>query len=212
MKPIDEILKIRNLQIKAIDRDMPMLGGSYYDSISGKWLNFMFSIQMGWEHLSVSMPSKTPSWDQMCIMKEIFFDDEEECFEYHPKKSEYVNIHPHCLHIWRPRVEERIDAYRKQGLVNIYKVKMLDAFKDLNMSEEKKKLFDDYLKAEGHNTTMDTLELTLADKVPLELIEIPTPPSIMVGTRTREGLDAFKDLAGSYGIEVNPERLHKNNE
>ena len=212
MRQIDEILKTRNLQIKAIDRDMPMLGGSYYDSISGKWLNFMFSIQMGWEHLSVSMPSKTPSWDQMCVMKDIFFEEEEECFEYHPKKSEYVNIHPHCLHIWRPIMTERLNAYREQGLINIYKVKMVDIFKNLTIDDEKKELFDEFLKAEGHNETFDQLEMTLADKVPVELLDIPTPPSIMVGTKTKEGLSAFKNLAGAYGLEVNPERLHKNNE
>lgn len=210
MRQIDEILKTRNLQVKAIDRDMPMIGGSYYDSVSGKWLNFIFSIQMGWEHLSVSMPSKTPSWDQMCVMKDLFFEDDEECFEYHPKKSEYVNIHPHCLHIWRPIMEERLNAYREQGLINIYKVKMVDIFKNLTFDEEKKKLFDEFLKAEGHSETFDQLEMTLADKVPMELLDIPTPPSIMVGTKTKEGLDAFKDLAGSFGVEVNPERLHKN--
>ena len=27
---------------------------------------------------------------------------EEICVEYHPKKSEYVNNHPYCLHIWKP--------------------------------------------------------------------------------------------------------------
>lgn len=212
MRQIDEILKTRNLQIKAIDRNMPMLGGSYYDSISGKWLNFMFSIQMGWEHLSVSMPSKTPSWDQMCVMKDIFFEDEEECFEYHPKKSEYVNIHPHCLHIWRPVVQERLNAYAGIGLLKAYKVKMADLFKSFNISDEKKELFDNYLKAEGHNDTFDNLEMTLVDKVPAELLDIPTPPSIMVGTKTKEGLEAFKDLASAYNVEVNPERLHKNNE
>lgn len=212
MRQIDEILKTRNLQIKAIDRGMPMLGGSYYDSVSGKWLNFMFSIQMGWEHLSVSMPSKTPSWDQMCVMKDIFFEDEEECFEYHPKKSEYVNIHPHCLHIWRPVVQERLNAYAGIGLLKTYKVKMADILKSLNISDEKKELFDNYLKAEGHNSTFDSLEMTLVDKVPAELLDIPTPPSIMVGTKTKEGLEAFKDLASAYNVEVNPERLRKNNE
>lgn len=212
MRQIDEILKTRNLQIKAIDRNMPMLGGSYYDSISGKWLNFMFSIQMGWEHLSVSMPSKTPSWDQMCVMKDIFFEDEEECFEYHPKKSDYVNIHPHCLHIWRPIMQDRLDAYMGMGLIEAYKVKVADLFKSFNISDEKKELFDNYLKAEGHNDTFDNLEMTLVDKVPAELLDIPTPPSIMVGTKTKEGLEAFKDLASAYNVEVNPERLHKNNE
>ena len=35
-------------------------------------------------------------------MKDLFFDDEETVIQYHPKKSQYVNQHPYCLHLWRP--------------------------------------------------------------------------------------------------------------
>ena len=31
-----------------------------------------------------------------------FFEDEEEVIQYHPKKSQYVNLHENCLHMWRP--------------------------------------------------------------------------------------------------------------
>lgn len=34
-------------------------------------------------------------------MKEIFWGDDEVCVEYHPKKEDYINLHPHCLHIWK---------------------------------------------------------------------------------------------------------------
>lgn len=104
MKPIEEIKKTTNL---IIDAEAPNdgMGGRYYDSISGKWLHFIFSYQMGWEHLSVSMPNKTPTWDQMCKMKDIFWGDDETCIEYHPRKADYVNNHPHCLHIWKPTEE-----------------------------------------------------------------------------------------------------------
>ena len=80
MKTIDEIRKTRNLFIEA-ETDNAGMGGYYYDVISGKNLNFIFSYQMGWEHLSVSMPSKTPSWDQMCRMKDIFWNKDEACFD-----------------------------------------------------------------------------------------------------------------------------------
>lgn len=60
----------------------------------------------GWDHVSVSRPSRDPSWEEMCKVKDIFFEDEEEAFQFHPKKSEYVNLHPHCLHIWRSQEEE----------------------------------------------------------------------------------------------------------
>ena len=65
-------------------------------------LHFIFSKGLGWEHLSVSTPVKTPTWEQMCKMKEIFWGDDEVCMELHPKKEEYVNMHPYCLHIWKP--------------------------------------------------------------------------------------------------------------
>jgi len=57
----------------------------------------------GWDHVSVSpyTESITPSWDDMCKIKDMFFYDEEEAFQFHPKKSEYVNMMPNCLHLWR---------------------------------------------------------------------------------------------------------------
>lgn len=38
----------------------------------------------------------------MCYIKSLFWDDEEVVIQYHPKKSEYVNLHPYCLHLWKP--------------------------------------------------------------------------------------------------------------
>ena len=43
---------------------------------------------------------------------------------------------------------------------------------------------------------------TVVDNVPVELIGLTTPPSILVGTKTREGLEAFKKIAHSKGIKV----------
>lgn len=104
MKNIEEIKKTPNLFIEAETKNVGM-GGKYYDKYTGKWLNFIFSYQMGWEHLSVSMPSRTPTWGQMCIMKDIFWNKNEACVEYHPREEDYVNNHKHCLHIWRPTHE-----------------------------------------------------------------------------------------------------------
>lgn len=102
MKNIEEIEKTPRLMITGRGKgDTVAFGGYYMDIESDKKLNFIFSVQMGWEHLSVSMPNKTPSWEQMCRMKDIFWGEEECCVQYHPKKSEYVNCHPHCLHIWK---------------------------------------------------------------------------------------------------------------
>lgn len=57
----------------------------------------------GWEHVSVAPFKKriTPSWDDMCRVKEIFFKDTEDVIEIHPRKEEYVNMVENCLHLWR---------------------------------------------------------------------------------------------------------------
>jgi hypothetical protein len=44
----------------------------------------------------------TPSWNDMCYVKSLFWDDEDCVIQYHPSKSQYVNINPFVLHLWRP--------------------------------------------------------------------------------------------------------------
>lgn len=57
-----------------------------------------------WEHVSVSLPRqrRCPTWPEMCFIKDLFWDEEETVIQYHPKKSDYVNIHPFVLHLWKP--------------------------------------------------------------------------------------------------------------
>jgi len=57
---------------------------------------------LGWEHVSVTINrERTPSWEVMCFVKDLFWDDEDCVIQYHPPKSAYVNKHPGCLHLWR---------------------------------------------------------------------------------------------------------------
>lgn len=67
----------------------------------------VISDEIGWEHVSVSLPGKDrcPTWEEMCEVKDLFFDEEETVVQYHPKKSEHVNNHKFCLHLWRPTME-----------------------------------------------------------------------------------------------------------
>lgn len=65
----------------------------------------------GWEHVSVRMVDRstgndrTPTWAEMCKIKDIFWDAEDCVIQYHPPKSEYVNNHPNVLHLWRPTTQ-----------------------------------------------------------------------------------------------------------
>lgn len=56
----------------------------------------------GWEHVSVSLPTRCPTWDEMCYVKSLHWDDEDCVVQFHPPASAYVNQHPFCLHLWRP--------------------------------------------------------------------------------------------------------------
>lgn len=55
-----------------------------------------------WDHVSVSLENRTPTWEEIAWIKSLFFDEEECAIEYHPPKSKYVNVTATTLHIWRP--------------------------------------------------------------------------------------------------------------
>jgi hypothetical protein len=59
----------------------------------------------GWEHVSVhgvgARGKFTPSWNQMCFIKDLFWEAEDCVIQYHPPKSQYVNRHKNVLHLWK---------------------------------------------------------------------------------------------------------------
>ena len=55
----------------------------------------------GWEHVSVSLKHRTPTWEEMCLVKSLFWDQEDAVIQIHPPSSEYVNNHEFTLHLWR---------------------------------------------------------------------------------------------------------------
>jgi hypothetical protein len=57
----------------------------------------------GWEHVSISTRRRVPNWQEMCFVKDLFWDEEECVVQFHPPRSEYVNNHPHVLHLWRQK-------------------------------------------------------------------------------------------------------------
>lgn len=59
----------------------------------------------GWEHVSVHImeygKQRIPTWKEMCMVKDLFWDEEETVVQFHPPKSDYVNNHPYVLHLWK---------------------------------------------------------------------------------------------------------------
>lgn len=71
-------------------------------------LRCMISNGLSWEHVSVTVSHKKkeatrcPTWEEMCFIKNIFWGEDEVVVQYHPAKSDYVSMHPFCLHLWKP--------------------------------------------------------------------------------------------------------------
>lgn len=87
--------------------------GLFLIEIENKIFRCISSDGDNWDHVSVTILTKTgepvkrcPKWNEMCIIKELFFEDDEEVMQLHPKKEDYVNVHPYCLHLWRPQQEK----------------------------------------------------------------------------------------------------------
>ena len=102
MKTFDEIRNNRRFQSEVKGED----GGRGWLTIRGRIFRVVYSNGGGWDHVCASMENRCPTWEEMCEIKDVFFGKDECCVEYHPAENNYVNVHPYCLHIWRPQKED----------------------------------------------------------------------------------------------------------
>lgn len=111
MRPINEILKnsrVKNhRKVVAFDAvDVSLRGGKSVACLFGH-------DEKGWEHVSVSPAGSkyerdqpTPTWDEMCQVKRIFWRDDEMVVQIHPQECEYlhgIGGDTNILHLWRPK-------------------------------------------------------------------------------------------------------------
>src|SRR5262245_61450998 len=66
----------------------------------GWLLGIIASDGEGWEHVSVHAyrgkdKVRTPSWKEMAYVKNQFWSEDDLVIQYHPRKKDYVNVHPH---------------------------------------------------------------------------------------------------------------------
>lgn len=76
-------------------------GHVYLNGTKKEPATVVWSFGGGWDHVSVSYRNRIPTWEEMCKIKDMFFDEEEVVVQYHPKKSEYKNLCETCLHLWK---------------------------------------------------------------------------------------------------------------
>lgn len=77
-------------------------GGAFKIPFKGKYLHVIASNGLGWEHVSVSLDNRCPNWNEMCHVKSLFWEDNEVVMQLHVEKENHINLHPYCLHLWKP--------------------------------------------------------------------------------------------------------------
>jgi hypothetical protein len=79
-------------------------GGCYVivSPYNGAKLRVIAANDAGWDHVSVSLPHRCPSWQEMEHIKRAFFRKDEWAMQLHAPPSKHINCHPYCLHLWRP--------------------------------------------------------------------------------------------------------------
>ena len=74
--------------------------------IDGQMLTIVASQGDDWDHVSVSRTNRCPNWPEMEFVRSLFFEDNETVMQLHVPKTEHINVHPNCLHLWRPQKQD----------------------------------------------------------------------------------------------------------
>lgn len=95
---VPSILENLNPGAKSDDRN----GCFLFKHPGGGLLRVIAASGGGWDHVSVSLESRTPTWEEMEWVKRRFFRESETAMQLHVPVRDHVNNHPYVLHMWRP--------------------------------------------------------------------------------------------------------------
>ena len=65
-----------------------------------KSLRVIVSKDAGYWHLSVSHPSRYPTWDEIKDVRYKYLPNDITVGLLFPPREEYVNVHDNCFHLW----------------------------------------------------------------------------------------------------------------
>jgi hypothetical protein len=93
------------------------LGGAFLVPFTGPdmrkaWMRVIASsgadqpAEYAFDHVSVSLSHRCPTWAEMDFVKRLFFKDDEIAYQLHMPPAENISNHEYCLHIWRPLKQE----------------------------------------------------------------------------------------------------------
>ena len=68
-----------------------------------------------WLHASMSRRDRIPSWRDLQRVKDTFIGADRKAIQVLPARSEYVNRHPYCLHLFSPLDTDPLPDFRCGG-------------------------------------------------------------------------------------------------
>lgn len=91
-------------RLRRVDREAirPNREGAFVLDLTNGRFMIIASSADGWDHVSVSTDKRTPTWAEMDYVKQLFFYKHEVVMQLHVATENHINIHPYCLHMWRP--------------------------------------------------------------------------------------------------------------
>lgn len=75
------------------------------ESYTGKFrgCNVIVSKDAGLWHMSISRTDRLPTYDELKDARYHFLSDVKYIVQIFPPKSDFVNVHQFCLHLWEPK-------------------------------------------------------------------------------------------------------------
>lgn len=99
-------LEVARVQAPNYESPEGAMHGAFFARQRDMFILSSGTIDPEWEHVSVSLKNRCPTWEEMCLVKDLFWGEDETVIQFHPKDAEHVNNHPYCLHLWKRTGEE----------------------------------------------------------------------------------------------------------
>ena len=105
MRPVEQLKSIFKDSIDAEGED------GFHALYSTQGITYILQISWGggWEHASISVLApirRVPTWEEMCVFKDLIWQESECVMQFHPPKANYVNFCKYALHLWKPTNKE----------------------------------------------------------------------------------------------------------
>lgn len=111
-KALDATMERARYQIPGYEMDGDGLQGAFKIAPFGDRLRIVSSDgrdwdeaglpHPAWEHVSVSLERRCPTWTEMEWVRDQFWEPDELVVQFSVPRAQHVNHHPFCLHLWKP--------------------------------------------------------------------------------------------------------------